>query len=361
MPEQAPAPALFGYAEGVPPGSPPGEPRSPVTENAGAWIVTIVCVTPNPAIDRTLVVPGFAVAPVAGRVFRAARVHAAAGGKGLNVARALLRLGRPALCAGPLGGATGRLVADRAAAEGIEGRWTWIAGETRTCVIILGTVDGCEGGEDRAATVINEPGPVLSAHDWARFSSDVAAAAGTSDAVCISGSFPPARAPGEVAQLIAAAARACRGPLWVDTSGAALAEAVSAVPAGIKINGDEAGALLGRTVGTADDALRAARDICAQGLAGICVTLGANGAVLCTADGAWHATPPPIDAVNAVGSGDCFLAGLVAGLVGAMRPADALRRAVACGTANALGEHASDIEERQVQTLAAGTTVNKVL
>src|SRR5512132_4226494 len=107
----------------------------------------ILCVTPNVAIDRTLSVSGFA----AGGVWRAQAVRAAAGGKGLNVARALLGLGQSMCCAGPLGGRTGRQVAALADAEGLPARWTWIGGETRTSVIVVG-----DGGE---TTVINEPGP----------------------------------------------------------------------------------------------------------------------------------------------------------------------------------------------------------
>src|SRR5512132_2155100 len=171
----------------------------------------ILCVTPNVAIDRTLSVSGFA----AGGVWRAQGAGAAAGGKGLNVARALLGLGQSMCCAGPLGSRTGRQVAALADAEGLPARWTWIGGETRTSVIVVG-----DGGE---TTVINEPGPLLSEHEWVRFIVDVADSASEAAAVCISGSVPPGSPTGGLARLIAAAGGARGRPVWLDTSGAALA------------------------------------------------------------------------------------------------------------------------------------------
>jgi len=66
----------------------------------------ILCITPNPAIDRTLIVPKLAL----GNVHRAQQVIVAAGGKGLNVARAIRTLGGESLCMGFAGGYSGRLL-----------------------------------------------------------------------------------------------------------------------------------------------------------------------------------------------------------------------------------------------------------
>jgi 1-phosphofructokinase family hexose kinase len=307
--------------------------------------MTILSVTPNVAIDRTLSVPGFA----AGGVWRARDVHSAAGGKGLNVGRALWRLGRPVRCAGLLGGPTGRRVAMLAEAENLPARWTWIEGETRTSVIVVGS-----GG---AATVINEPGPAISDAEWARFVVDVAAEAMECAAVCISGSMPSGYPGGGLARLIAAAGEGVR-PVWVDCSDAALAEAVAAAPAGIKINGEEAGTLLGRPVRNPGEAIRAAREILRRGPSVVAITMGSDGAVLVNDAGEWQAVPPEIDSINPVGSGDCFLAGLVAGLCDGQGEAEALRLATACGAANAMTMRAGDIELAQVQRLAFDVVVH---
>jgi 1-phosphofructokinase family hexose kinase len=312
-------------------------------------LMTILCVTPNVAIDRTLSVRGF----TAGGVWRAWAVSAAAGGKGLNVARTLLRLGSPVHCAGPLGGWTGRRAAELAEEEGLPAGWTWIAGETRTSVIVVG-----DGGE---TTVINELGPMLTEQEWGRFTADVADAASEAVAVCISGSLPPGVPIGGLARLIVAAGRAGGRPVWVDTSGVPLAEAVAAAPSGIKINAEESGELLGRPVREPAEALAAAYEIRRRGPAAVAITLGGEGAVLATAAGAWQGSAPSVVPVNPVGSGDCFLAGLVAGLADDRAAAEALRLATACGAANAMTSRAGAIEPADLTGLLKRTRVCPVV
>lgn len=306
----------------------------------------ILCVTANVAVDRTLAVPDFA----AGAVWRAASVTASCGGKGVNVARAVACLGHRATCAGLLAGHGGRLAAGLAQAEGLDAAWTWVEGETRTCVIVVGA-----GGE---TTVINEPGTAVPAGDWDRFVDDVASAADGTDAVCIAGSLPPGCPAGGLAGLIAATGAGGR-PVWVDTSGPVLAEAVAA-GAGIKINGPEAETLLVRTVATVADAIEAATEIRHRGAVAAAVTLGGVGAVLVTDDGAWRARPPAIAVVSAVGSGDCFLAGLTVGLLDGRPPAGALRLAVAAGTANALRTAAGYVDTDDLARILRATESRSV-
>ncbi len=91
-----------------------------------------------------------------------------------------------------------------------------------------------------------------------------------------------------------------------------------------------------------------------RGPKAVAITIGAGGAVLMTGAGEWQATAPLVEAVNPVGSGDCFLAGLVAGLSEGRGEAEALRLATACGAANALTLRAGDIETAQVRAAGAG-------
>ena len=77
----------------------------------------ILCVTPNPAIDRTLVIAGFRT----NAVNRSTDSLIAAGGKGLNAARAAKTLGGQVRCAGFLGGFTGQYLAHLAQEEGLQG------------------------------------------------------------------------------------------------------------------------------------------------------------------------------------------------------------------------------------------------
>jgi 1-phosphofructokinase family hexose kinase len=284
----------------------------------------ILCLTPNPALDHTLIVP--ALHP--GEVHRASRAMITAGGKGLNVARALRTLGGDPLCLGFLGGHSGRLLAELAEREGLSGAWTWTAGETRTCVIIAPE----HGGE---ATVINEGGPKVSAHDWAALSADVRRQAASAQLVCVSGSLPQ----GSPAEAFAALLRelcAVGKTVWVDASGPALAAALAVTGIRVKANGDEIGGLLNQTVNTAESARMVANALRERGVRQAVITLGSEGAVMVNDAGAWRVRAPDVSVVSAVGSGDAFLAGLVLAHSQGCRPDEALRWAAAAGAANAL-------------------------
>jgi 1-phosphofructokinase len=306
----------------------------------------VLCITANPSIDRVLDAAGFR----SGGVWRAAAVTVSCGGKGVNVARALRCQGVPSVNAGLLAGRCGRTAAERLELESLDARWTWVAGdgETRTCVHVV-------SGDGRT-TVINEPGMRISPADWERLIDDVCNLAATSAAVAISGSLPPGCPEGGLARLIAAAGAGGR-PVWVDTSGAALEDAIAVAPFGIKINAEEAASLLRRPMRSADDARDWATGLRRRGTARVAVTMGEGGAVLVTEKGAWHALPARVTALNPVGSVDCFLAGLLAAHLQGADDEDALRLATACGAANAAAIDIGHWPEGAVDGLAAETTV----
>jgi 1-phosphofructokinase family hexose kinase len=284
----------------------------------------ILCVTPNPALDHTLTVPGLRL----GEVGRATDSFIAAGGKGLNVARVVRRLGGAALCAGLLGGLSGRQLAELAEREGLPAIWTWFAGETRTSVILLDP----QGGD---ATVVNEPGPAVTADDWVRLTADVLRAAEGNEYVCLSGSLPPGSTPQLFAELLRALVAAGQR-VWVDSSAAALAAALAVDSVGIKVNGAEAAQIVEHPVEHPAAALAAARALQQGSSRPIILTLGKHGAIMAGATGGWHAQPPALQIVSSVGSGDAFFAGLVVALSHGLSEQAALRQAVAAGAANAL-------------------------
>ena len=130
-------------------------------------------------------------------------------------------------------------------------------------------------------------------------------------------------------------------------------EALDCRPSGIKVNGDELGAIVERPIGDAYQAVAAAREIQRSGVAVVVVTLGGNGAVMVAERGAWWARPPELRIVSAVGSGDAFLAGLLVGMLQDQPDVQALRRATAAGSASALRASARlehvDIERMRPQ------------
>jgi len=301
----------------------------------------ILCVTPNPALDRTLEVASLRP----GAVMRTTSARVAAGGKGVNVARALSVLGAGARCLGPLGGASGRILADLAAAEKLDAIWTWCEIETRTCLIIVDSAA-------RQATVVNEGGPRLSAEDWKRVSSDVLREAAAAATICVSGSLPPGVLPEDLAGLCRSLRDAGHAP-WVDSSGPALAALLSIAGLRVKINREEAEEALGRFLEGIEDCAAAARELVARGMATVVLTHGAEGAVLAAPDGCWQATASPIETSSAVASGDCLLAGLVAALSAGHGPPEALSWGVAAGAANAQAGGGARFSRTQFDSLLA--------
>ena len=93
----------------------------------------IVTVTANAALDRTLTVPGFQI----GYRHRSSDVLALAGGKGINVARALKLLEVPVVATGLAGGRTGTRIVEELTAEAILNDFVRIDGESRTSTAIV--------------------------------------------------------------------------------------------------------------------------------------------------------------------------------------------------------------------------------
>jgi 1-phosphofructokinase family hexose kinase len=309
----------------------------------------LLIITPNPALDRTMIFPGLRL----GGVQRTDDVLVAAGGKGLNVARAARSLGQPAMVCAPLGGLTGELLAQLAVAEGLHGRWSrHAAGETRTCILLVDP----QGGD---ATALNESGPPLGAADWAGFAAEALAAAADAALCLVSGSMPRGVAPAALGDLLGALAAAGRRAI-VDTSGAPLLAALAARPYGVKVNAAELGAALGRAVAEVAGAAGALAELRAAGLGLAAVSLGERGALAADESGIWWACPPPIVSVSSIGCGDSLLAGLASGLLRGAALPEALRLGVACGSADALTVGGGLIDMAQVERIAAATRVERL-
>ncbi|MCY4069885.1 MAG: hexose kinase [Chloroflexi bacterium] len=284
----------------------------------------IICVTPNAALDRTLVVPDFAV----GHISRISRGVVVPGGKGLNMMRAVKILGGRPLSMGLLGGHTGRMVAAMVQEAGYKAEWTWFDGETRTCTIIANA--------DGVSTVINESGQVGSS-DWRALADDVCrvAESQTVSAICFCGSVPegvPADAPADAIGRLKALGKR----VWIDSSGRALSNAIAARPFAIKVNAEELAAAMKLDVQKRREVIDAAKALLNDGIQIVVVSLGAEGALLFTKDAFLKATPPGIQAVDPIASGDCLHAGIVTALARGQSHAEAIRSGVAAGTVNAL-------------------------
>lgn len=282
---------------------------------------TLCVITPNPALDRILIVPELQP----GTIRRVSDVQVAAGGKGFNVTRAAQAIEVNAVVCAPLGGLTGQQVAWLAAQEGLPMHTVTIGGETRICTLLIDPTT-------ERVTVLNEVGPCVSESEWREYVDRILAIPTAWYLIC--GSLPPGPPPTVLSYLIEVLHR-CGRRVMVDTSGPALAAAVAAKPDVVKVNGAELGSLLDVSIDNVAIAQRAVEYVYRQGISRVVVTLGAHGAVGIDKEGGVLAIPPPITAHNPIGCGDSFFAGFAAAISTGESLAEALRIATACAVADA--------------------------
>ncbi len=278
----------------------------------------LLALSPNFTVDIMLTVPRLEP----GAVHRCTDVARLAGGKGVNVARIVRQFGQQAEVGGFLGGNNGRFLGESFAAEGLPGYTVWVDGETRESILITEP-----GGR---TTVINEPGPVVSAEHVAALVQHIRDNRERFDWLSLSGSVPPG-APAAVYATIFDAARPAK--LAIDTHGDLLALAARRQLDLLRINHLEAAALLGYAVEGVDTAWKACRDLIGWGNQRVAISLGKQGAVGYDGREGWHLYTPPVNVVSDVGAGDSMLAGILVGLMEGQSFVDALRRGVATAAA----------------------------
>ena len=261
---------------------------------------------------------------VPGEIHRPTRVVRLAGGKSLNVARALVRLGHPVRALAPLGGPLGDLVADLLEGSGVELSRLATSAPTRLCLTVADESAG-------ALTEFYEHAPDADGGELDQLE-QVLDGVETGDWFVLSGSVPRGTDLDRLVSLLAGL-RGRGARLAVDTHGPVLPLLVErATPEVVKINRAEAAELVGRAP---DDLLELGAAVRELGVAVLVLTDGAEGAVGWDGAGAWRVRTDAAPGGYPVGSGDSFLGGLVGDLAsGADLPA-ALVTAAAVGAANA--------------------------
>jgi 1-phosphofructokinase family hexose kinase len=307
----------------------------------------IVCVAGNPSIDKLFTVERLRF----GAIHRPVAFLQVPGGKGLNVARAARALGAEVVPACILGGHAGRWVEEALAAEGLRGRFVRSRGETRSSVSVADRETG-------SLTEFYEDGTPLEPGAWEALERVVGELLPGARWATLSGSLPPGAPADGYARLVRAAReRGVRAAL--DARGPALEEGLRAGPDLVKVNAEEAGEVLGTAVATEGEALGAAREL--RGLAGgagaAVVTRGEEGAVLVGPEGAAWRGRLYVRGPYPVGSGDAFLAGMVAGLERDAGWPEALRLALGAAAANAEVPGAGRLDSSRAEELAARAEV----
>lgn len=276
-----------------------------------------ITVTPNPSFDKTLHVDSFE----RGGVERVSRVTLEAGGKGINVARALARAGLPATAIMPASPSSAKeFVAALGVVEGMDVVAVDSGRAIRTNITIT------EAGG--STTKFNESGEALGEAVTAELITATVDASSGANWVAVCGSHPPDFDPDFLATLRAVLPKSTK--LAVDASGAALEAAVRAGVDVIKPNREELEVLVQRSLLTVGEIVDAAQSVRSQGVATVVVSLGADGALLVEDSAVSFGRTTGAVVANTVGAGDAFLAGfLSAGAAGQT----GLREALAWGHA----------------------------
>jgi 1-phosphofructokinase family hexose kinase len=302
----------------------------------------IITVTLNAAIDKTLAVPNFRL----GRRHRAVEQMAMAGGKGVNVARALRALGQPVIATGVAGGPTGTRIVEHLTEEGILNDFVRIREESRTSTAVVDPTSGDQ-------TEINEHGPQVSGQELDLFIDKLLYLA-KGAAVCIfAGSLPRGLDPGLYGRLVEEMRRL--GVTTVlDSEGEPLLIATRKGPDVVSPNEIEAEGLVGHEFSDEGDRRRALGEMLELGARQAIITL-ADGCLAVLGEGGerslYRATLEQLEPVSSVGSGDALLAGFVAARYGGRSLEDSLRFAVACGAESTQHFGAGVVELREVERL----------
>ncbi|AOS64652.1 1-phosphofructokinase [Actinoalloteichus hymeniacidonis] len=277
----------------------------------------IVTVTPNPSLDRTILVDDV----VLGAVHRARQVRLDPGGKGVNVSRALAAAEVATLALLPSGGPDGSRLAELLAPESVPVVEVPIGAATRSNIAVVAA--------DGTTSKFNEPGAELTKTELRALEAKAAELAGRADWLVSCGSLPHG-CPDDLHARLLHAARRSGARVAVDTSGRPLALACAANPELISPNLAELAELAGHPLPTLGEVLDVALRLRKAGVGAVLVSLGEQGALLVEDAGTWHAVSEATVVRSTVGAGDATLAGFL--LAGAAGP-EALRTAVAYGTA----------------------------
>jgi 1-phosphofructokinase len=256
----------------------------------------IITVTPNPSVDRTVFLPTLTV----GSVNRGQRSYSEPSGKGVNVALALHAHGIPVRAVVTAGGPVGAQLRQMLDISGLDTVVVPIAGDIRSN-ISLAQPDG-------TVTKINEAGPALGEDERDRLTAAVVAQLGGADWLVCAGSLP-AGVPEDWYRQLVEFGRARGVRVAVDTSGAALAQSLSAQPDLVKPNLQELRELSGAAPATIGEVIEAAHEVRRRGARAVLASLGGDGAVLVDDRGVLYGAAPVTNVVSTVGAGDAMLAG----------------------------------------------------
>jgi 6-phosphofructokinase 2 len=282
----------------------------------------IVTLTINPAVDVSSSVDHV----VPERKLRCQPPRREPGGGGINVSRAIRRLGGDSLAIYTRGGPTGSLLQTLLDQEGLTQRAIGVDGTTRESFVVFEEVSGLQYR-------FNMPGPTLQAAEWQRCLDELTHCEPRPEHIVASGSLPPG-VPEDFYARVACIGRQRGGHVIVDTSGPALGAAARAGVYLLKPNLRELDQLTGQRSEDESQREAAVMALIEAGQAEVVVvSLGAAGVLLGSRQGCERLRSPIVPIQSKIGAGDSLVAGIVLSLARGESVRDAVRFGIAAGAA----------------------------
>lgn len=308
----------------------------------------ITTITLNPSIDKTIHTPKL----VPNDTNRVTCVEIDAGGKGINCARMLSRLGSQTKAVALLGGVTGHFISGILEREGIRLEVIETEKPTRVCICV-------EETSGMPPTTFNERGGPVEHRELVDLLELVKNISRESDYVVFGGSVPTG-INDDIYRVLIDIASAGGAKSVLDADGLALVEGLKAKPYMIKPNRDEVERLLGIEFESKSDVARASLTLSERGIELVVISLGKQGAVACQAGMVYYANPPEVKVLSTVGSGDSMVAGMLYALDSGAGIEDALRLGCAAGAATAMSNGSDIGSKSDVDALIDQVKITKV-
>lgn len=258
----------------------------------------IYTVTLNPALDKTVEIPGMAL----DTVNRITEMRTDPGGKGINVSKVIAKLGGESCAVGILGGESGKMLEKLLEDELFATQFHFVEGQTRTNLKIIDR-------EGHTNTDINEPGLTVTAADLDALLGELLGEIQPGDIVVIAGSLPKG-APQDTCRTWTAACRKAGARVFLDADGALLAEGIKAAPYLVKPNDDELSRLAGRKLETIEELTTEGKKLLEQGIERVVISLGGRGALYLRKGSTIYAEGLKVPVGSTVGAGDSVVAAL---------------------------------------------------
>jgi len=308
----------------------------------------IFTLTPNPSVDRTLVVKRLKF----NEILRAAPAHLDWGGKGFNVSRGLSVLGQPSLALAWVGGGAGKMLEDGLTKLGINTDFVWVDGETRTNTVV-------QEEDNDWYMLVNEIGPHIPSGAIEEMIEKAGKYANPGDIWVVAGSIPPG-VPEDFYAILIRMLKAKGVNVVFDATAAPFSLGIEEIPWLLYPEATEAERLVGYEIGTFDMAKRAAMHFLQQGIEFVALVLETGGVLLSSKRQMVMASPLKVPVRRVTGARGALCAGLVDGFISGLDLVEITRRAAAFRAAYISSKDYSTIPPEEFQNLIHRVEINSI-